>query len=115
LGEFLATIKIYATHTNCRPNGRITTETSTMRADIHPDYHEVLFHDTNADVYFLTRSTIRSKVTREYEGKEYPYVALDISSASHPFYTGEQRKTQNEGRVASFNKRFGAFAGRTKK
>ncbi|MCK6158717.1 type B 50S ribosomal protein L31 [Moraxella osloensis] len=86
-----------------------------MRPDIHPDYQEVLFHDTNADVYFLTRSTIKSKVTREYEGKEYPYVALDISSASHPFYTGEQRKTQNEGRVASFNKRFGAFSNRGKK
>ena len=91
------------------------TRDLTMRADIHPAYQEVLFHDTNADVYFLTRSTIKSKVTREYEGKEYPYVALDISSASHPFYTGEQRKTQNEGRVASFNKRFGAFAVRNKK
>lgn len=86
-----------------------------MRKDIHPEYHEVLFHDTNADVYFLTRSTITSKATREYEGKEYPYVALDISSASHPFYTGAQRKSTNEGRVASFNKRFGAFASRSKK
>lgn len=86
-----------------------------MRADIHPEYKEVLFHDTNADAYFLTRSTIKTKSTREYQGQEYPYVALDISSASHPFYTGEQRKTQNEGRVASFNKRFGAFAGRSKK
>lgn len=86
-----------------------------MRKDIHPDYHEVLFHDTNADVYFLTRSTMRSKATREYEGKEYPYVPLDISSASHPFYTGEQRKASNEGRVASFNKRFGAFSSRRKK
>ena len=91
------------------------TRDLTMRADIHPAYQEVLFHDTNADVYFLTRSTIKSKVTREYEGKEYPYVALDISSASHPFYTGEQRKTQNEGRVASFNQRFGAFTVRNKK
>ena len=86
-----------------------------MRADIHPQYQEVLFHDTNADTYFLTRSTSKAKATREYEGKEYPYIPLDISSASHPFYTGEQRKTQNEGRVASFNKRFGAMASRTKK
>ncbi len=86
-----------------------------MRKDIHPDYHEVLFHDTNADVYFLTRSTVKTKTTREYEGSEYPYYPLDISSASHPFYTGEQRKTSTEGRVASFNKRFGAFGGRAKK
>lgn len=90
-------------------------ERPTMRADIHPEYQEVLFHDTNADVYFLTRSTIKSKTTRDYEGKTYPYVALDVSSASHPFYTGEQRKAQNEGRVATFNKRFGAFASRGKK
>lgn len=85
-----------------------------MRKDIHPEYKEVLFHDTNADVFFLTRSTAKTKTTREYEGKEYPYYPLDISSASHPFYTGEQRKTSNEGRVASFNKRFGAFGGRSK-
>ena len=64
---------------------------------------------------FLTRSTVSTKTTREYEGQEYPYFPLDISSASHPFYTGEQRKTANEGRVASFNKRFGAFASRSKK
>lgn len=86
-----------------------------MRNDIHPEYQEVLFHDTNADVYFLTRSTVKNKTTREYEGQEYPYVALDISSASHPFYTGAQRKASNEGRVASFNKRFGAFGRRSKK
>ncbi len=86
-----------------------------MRKDIHPDYQEVLFHDTNADVFFLTRSTVKTKATREYEGSEYPYYPLDISSASHPFYTGEQRKTSTEGRVASFNKRFGAFGGRSKK
>ncbi|MDO5651410.1 MAG: type B 50S ribosomal protein L31 [Moraxella sp.] len=86
-----------------------------MRKDIHPEYRAVLFHDTNADVYFLTRSTVSTKTTREYEGAEYPYFPLDISSASHPFYTGEQRKASSEGRVASFNKRFGAFAGRGKK
>ncbi len=86
-----------------------------MRKDIHPNYQEVLFHDTNADVFFLTRSTVKTKTTREYEGTEYPYYPLDISSASHPFYTGEQRKSSTEGRVASFNKRFGAFGGRAKK
>ncbi len=82
---------------------------SLMRKDIHPAYQQVLFHDTNADVYFLIGSTIQTKQTKEYQGKVYPYVTLDISSASHPFYTGEVRQASNEGRVASFNKRFARF------
>ena len=80
-----------------------------MRPNIHPEYRKVLFHDTNADVYFVIGSTMSSAQTREYEGEVYPYVVLDISSASHPFYTGEQRQANNEGRVASFNKRFARF------
>ena len=80
-----------------------------MRNGIHPDYQQVLFHDTNADAYFVIGSTIQTKQTREYEGKTYPYVTLDIYSASHPFYTGEVRQASNEGRVASFNKRFSRF------
>jgi large subunit ribosomal protein L31 len=82
---------------------------SLMRKDIHPAYQQVLFHDTNADVYFLIGSTIQTKQTKEYQGQVYPYVTLDISSASHPFYTGEVRQASNEGRVASFNKRFARF------
>jgi ribosomal protein L31 len=50
-----------------------------MRNGIHPDYQQVLFHDTNADAYFVIGSTIQTKQTREYEGKTYPYVTLDIS------------------------------------
>ena len=80
-----------------------------MRPNIHPEYRKVLFHDTNADVYFVIGSTMSSAQTREYEGEVYPYMVLDISSASHPFYTGEQRQANNEGRVASFNKRFARF------
>lgn len=80
-----------------------------MKANIHPLYQDVLFHDTNADAYFVIGSTIQSRQTRDYEGKTYPYVTLDISSASHPFYTGEVRQASSEGRVASFNKRFGRF------
>lgn len=80
-----------------------------MRDHIHPEYQQVLFHDTNADVYFVIGSTLKSSLTREYQGQTYPYISLDISSASHPFYTGEQRQTSNEGRVASFNKRFARF------
>ena len=56
-----------------------------MKADIHPEYREVLFHDSGADKYFLIPSTLETSETREYEGKTYPYYPLDISSASHPF------------------------------
>ncbi|MEG0342080.1 type B 50S ribosomal protein L31 [Acinetobacter sp. TY1] len=80
-----------------------------MRTNIHPEYREVLFHDTNANAYFIIGSTLNSNNTREYEGKSYPYVSLDISSASHPFYTGEQRQVNNDGRIANFNKRFARF------
>ena len=80
-----------------------------MRTNIHPEYREVLFHDTNANAYFIIGSTLNSNSTREYEGKSYPYVSLDISSASHPFYTGEQRQVNNDGRIANFNKRFAHF------
>lgn len=69
----------------------------------------VLFHDTNANAYFVIGSTLNSNTTRDYEGKSYPYVSLDISSASHPFYTGEQRQVNNDGRIANFNKRFARF------
>lgn len=80
-----------------------------MRSQIHPEYREVLFHDTNADAYFVIGSTIQTQQSRAYQGQSYPYISLDISSASHPFYTGEIRQMSNEGRVASFNKRFARF------
>ncbi|MCT9980432.1 type B 50S ribosomal protein L31 [Acinetobacter sp. I-MWF] len=80
-----------------------------MRQGIHPEYRQVLFHDTNANAYFVIGSTIKTTNTKEYEGIQYPYVTLDISSASHPFYTGEIRQASNEGRIANFNKRFARF------
>ena len=80
-----------------------------MRPDIHPDYQQVLFHDTNADVYFVIGSTLKPTQTREYEGQTYPYVTLDVSSHSHPFYTGKQKTHSQEGNVARFAKRFGRF------
>jgi ribosomal protein L31 len=59
--------------------------------------------------FLLIGSTLSTNQTKEFEGKTYPYVTLDISSASHPFYTGEQRQVNNEGRIANFNKRFARF------
>ncbi|MEH8118083.1 type B 50S ribosomal protein L31 [Aeromonas allosaccharophila] len=82
-----------------------------MKPHIHPDYRLVLFHDTAADAFFLVGSTIKSD--RRYtwqDGKEYPYVSLDVSSQSHSFYTGKQKQVSSEGSVARFNKRFGAFS-----
>ena len=78
-----------------------------MRSEIHPEYREVLFHDTSVNEYYLVRSTLSTDQTKEYEGKTYPYCVLDISSASHPFYTGKQKLVDTGGRVDKFRKRFG--------
>lgn len=78
-----------------------------MKPDIHPEYRDVLFYDTSADTYFVVGSTVQTNETKDYEGQTYPYMNLDISSASHPFYTGKQKVAQSDGRVAKFNKRFG--------
>ncbi|BFM48790.1 type B 50S ribosomal protein L31 [Marinomonas sp. THO17] len=79
-----------------------------MRANIHPEYRTVIFHDTSADTYFLIGSTIKTSQTKQWkDGNTYPYHTIDVSSASHPFYTGQQRSAQLEGRVHNFKRRFG--------
>ena len=71
-----------------------------MKKDIHPEYKEVVFRDEDADFAFLTRSTIKTSETITWEdGKEYPLVKLEISSASHPFFTGKQKLVDSTGRV----------------
>lgn len=83
-----------------------------MKPGIHPEYRPVLFHDVSADCYWVIGSTLKTdKVRQHSDGKTYPYLPLDISSASHPVYTGQQRQSKSEGRVAGFNKRFAGFAG----
>lgn len=78
-----------------------------MKSDIHPKYRTVVFHDVSADEKFLTGSTIETKETTQWEdGKEYPLVKVDISSASHPFYTGKQKFLDTAGRVEKFQKKF---------
>ena len=63
-----------------------------MKKEIHPNYREVVFLDTSSEYKFLTRSTILTKDTITWEdGKEYPLVKVEVSSASHPFYTGEKQ------------------------
>ena len=77
-----------------------------MKKDIHPEYRDVLFHDISADFKVLTKSTIATKDTIEHDGKTVPYVKVDISSASHPFYTGTQKILDTEGRVDKFKKKY---------
>ena len=81
-----------------------------MKKDIHPsDYRRVVFQDEAADFAFLTRSTAQSKETIKWkDGNEYPLVKVHISSASHPFYTGEQKVLDIEGRVDKFKARAAA-------
>ncbi|MBN3136460.1 MULTISPECIES: type B 50S ribosomal protein L31 [Pectobacterium] len=80
-----------------------------MKAGIHPDYRTVVFHDTSADVYYRTGSTIKTDRTIELEGVNYPYITIDVSSASHPYYTGKQKEYSKEGSTARFQQRFGNF------
>ncbi|MEH0832205.1 type B 50S ribosomal protein L31 [Pectobacterium cacticida] len=80
-----------------------------MKAGIHPDYRTVVFHDTSADVYYRIGSTIRTDREIELEGQRYPYVTIDVSSASHPYYTGKQKEYSKEGSTARFQQRFGNF------
>ena len=81
-----------------------------MKKDIHPEnYRYVVFQDVSCDYSFLTRSTIETKDTIKWEdGKEYPLYKVDISSASHPFYTGKQKIMDTEGRIEKFQKKFGS-------
>ncbi|MFJ5437057.1 type B 50S ribosomal protein L31 [Pectobacterium brasiliense] len=80
-----------------------------MKAGIHPDYRTVVFHDTSADVYYKTGSKIKTDRTIELEGSSYPYVTIDVSAASHPYYTGKQKEYSKEGSTARFQQRFGNF------
>lgn len=79
-----------------------------MKAGIHPEYKEVVFQDMSSDFAFLTRSTIESSESIKWEdGKEYPLVKVEVSSASHPFYTGKHKVLDSGGRVDRFKKRYG--------
>jgi large subunit ribosomal protein L31 len=83
-----------------------------MQHDIHPDYHPVVFVDTGANAEFVTRSTMRSKEKREIDGVEHFVIRLDVSSASHPFFTGKQRFVDAAGRIDKFRSKYGTNYGR---
>ena len=80
-----------------------------MKTDIHPTYNAVVFRDLASGATFLTRSTVTSDKTIELDGETYPVIDVEISSESHPFYTGKQRIMDSAGRVEKFNQRFKGF------
>ncbi len=76
-----------------------------MKTDIHPEYGPVVFRDISAGETFLTRSTIKTDKTIELDGVTYPVIDVEVSSASHPFYTGKQKIMDTAGRVERFRRR----------
>ncbi len=78
-----------------------------MRPDIHPDYHRVIYIDSATGTEWESRSTMTSKETREVEGEQIPVIKLEISSVSHPFWTGKMRELDADGKIERFRKRYG--------
>lgn len=79
-----------------------------MKKDIHPEnYRKVVFKDMSNDEIFITRSTASSKETIEIDGETYPLIKVEISSSSHPFYTGKAKLVDTAGRVDKFMNRYG--------
>ena len=79
-----------------------------MKQGIHPDYHQVVFEDSSTGYKFLSGSTATSSETVKWEdGNEYPLIRVEVTSDSHPFYTGKQKFTQADGAVDKFNKKYG--------
>lgn len=85
-----------------------------MKKDIHPDnYRAVIFHDNSSGDRFLVRSTIATTATDTWtDGQEYPIAYVDVSSATHPFYTGQEKVMDTAGRVERFKARAAKAAGR---
>jgi len=86
---------------------------ASMKDGIHPNYREVLFHDVSNDFKFVTRSTIQTRETVEFEGKQYPLVKIEVSAESHPFYTGKHKIVDTAGRVEKFRQKFGTVGSKT--
>ena len=83
-----------------------------MKTNTHPDYREVVFHDLSCDFKFITRSTIATRETIDFEGKQYPLVKIEVSAESHPFFTGKHKIVDTAGRVEKFRQKFGNRAGK---
>ena len=77
-----------------------------MKEGIHPEYRDVVFQDTSTGVQVVIGSTIKTQKTVEFEGRTLPMVTVDISSASHPFFTGKQKFIDAAGRVEKFQRKY---------
>ena len=77
-----------------------------MKQGIHPEYKEVVIKDMSTGWTFLTRSTRVPTETAEHEGKEYPVIKVEVSSKSHPLFTGQERIMDTAGRIEKFNRRY---------
>jgi large subunit ribosomal protein L31 len=78
-----------------------------VKPEIHPDYHKVIFVDSATGSEWVSRSTATSKETRSLDGEEVPVIRLEISSISHPFWTGKMRELDTDGKIDRFRKRYG--------
>ena len=92
----------------CSPkSSKVINHFNKMKKDIHPEYREVVFQDTSSDFKFITRSTMNSSETITMEdGKTYPVIKVEVSSASHPFYTGKNLFVDTAGRIDKFKQRY---------
>jgi large subunit ribosomal protein L31 len=84
-----------------------------MKSTGHPEYQDVIFLDTSCNFSFLTRSCVETKGREKVkwtDGKEYPQIKIEISSESHPFYTGKQKIVDTAGRIEKFKRRYASKA-----
>ena len=77
-----------------------------MKPGIHPEYHKVIFVDTATGREWMTRSTMKSKETKQVDGEELPVIRLEVSSFSHPFWTGKMREVDTDGKIDRFRRRY---------
>jgi large subunit ribosomal protein L31 len=86
-----------------------------MKEGIHPEYREVVFQDLQTGHKFISRSALASRETTEIDGNSYPHFKCDVTSETHPFYTGAQTRIVETGRVEKFRARFARTSGTMKK
>ncbi len=83
-----------------------------MKPDIHPEYRKVVFVDSATGDEWVSASTMTSKETKEIDGEELPLIRLEISSSSHPFWTGKMRELDTDGKIDRFRRRYGSRKGK---
>ena len=83
-----------------------------MKPDIHPEYRTVVYVDNATGDEWVSRSTMKSKETKEVDGEDLPLIRLEISSSSHPFWTGKMRELDTDGKIDRFRRRYGGKKGK---